>query len=191
MKSLKKYIPVLLVLFALVLTSCHRNDNETDDLPQEEMSNVLLLVKDEADQTTKVYNYQINGSSFPNLQLTNGHTYTVEVQFKNGAKDMKDDILSAVDEHFLVFSFPNSTIELTRLNGGDQRNDGYFVGLKTKWVVNNAVNNNNPAQLILTLYHASQTGSVSDESSANGTGKTFGKQSGGETDARAVYNIIN
>lgn len=191
MKSIKKYIPFILGLFVLVLTSCHRNDDEGDDLPQEEMSNILLLVKDEVTQITKVYNYQINGSSFPTMELKNGHIYTVEVQFKNGTEDMNEDILSAVNEHFLVFNFPNSNIELTRLNGGDLRKDGYYVGLKTKWVVNNAVNNNNPAQLILTLYHASLEGSVSDESSVNGTGKIYGKQSGGETDAQAVYNIIN
>lgn len=191
MKSFKKYIPVLLVLFVLVFTSCHRNDDEGDDLPQEELSNILLLVTDDADQMTKVYNYQVNGSSYPNLQLTNGHTYSVEVQFKNGSEDMKDDILSAVDEHFLIFNFPNSDITLTRMDGGDLRSDGHYAGLKTKWIVTKAVNNNNPTQLILTLFHASQEGTVSDEASPSGTGKIYGKQSGGGTDARGVFVIKN
>ncbi len=192
MKTIKRYIPFVLGLIVFFTISCHRNNDEVDDFPQEEMSNVLLLVTDKTDTTipTKVYNYQINGSSFPNLQLVNGHTYEVDVQFKNGAEDMNEDILQAKDEHFLVFDFPNSDIMLTRLNGGDLRSDGLYVGLKTQWVINNATNNAN-AQLILTLYHASEPSSVSDVASPSGTGKVFGKQSGGETDARAVYKLSN
>lgn len=192
MKSIKKYIPFVLGLMAFLTISCHRDDNEIDDFPQEEMSNVLLLVSDKTDATipTKVYNFQINGSSFPNIQLVNGHTYDVEVQFKNGAEDMNGDILDAVNEHFLVFDFPNSDISLTRLNSGDLRADGLYVGLKTEWTVNQAANNSG-AQLILALYHASEPSSVSDVASPSGTGKVYGKQSGGETDAKAIYKLSN
>lgn len=192
MKSIKKYIPFVLGLMVFLTISCHRDDNEIDDFPQEEMSNVLLLVSDKTDTAipTKVYNFQINGSSFPNIQLVNGHTYDVEVQFKNGAEDMNGDILDAVNEHFLVFDFPNSDINLTRLNGNDLRTDGLYVGLKTEWTVNQAANNAG-AQLILTLYHASEPSSVSDVASPSGTGKVYGKQSGGETDAKAIYKLSN
>lgn len=192
MKSIKKYIPFVLGLMAFLTISCHRDDNEIDDFPQEEMSNVLLLVSDKTDTTipAKVYNFQINGSSFPNIQLVNGHTYDVEVQFKNGAEDMNGDILDAVNEHFLVFDFPNSDINLVRKNGGDLRADGLYVGLKTEWTVNQAANNSG-AQLILTLYHASEPSSVSDVASPSGTGKVYGKQSGGETDAKAIYKLSN
>lgn len=192
MKSIKKYIPFVLGLMVFLTISCHRNDDEIDDFPQEEMSNILLFVKDKTDTTIvkKYYNFQINGSSFPNIQLVNGHTYEVDVQFKNGAEDMNSDILQAVNEHFLVYDFPNSDITLTRLDGNDLRTDGLYVGLKTRWVVNNAANNAG-AQLILTLYHASEPSSVSDIASPSGTGKVYGKQSGGETDAKAIYKLSN
>lgn len=180
-----------MIAFSLSLTSCNRSDDEKDDLPQEELSDVLLKVTDAATQATVTYDYQVNSTTNPNVKLIDGHTYNVEVIFKNGDEDATDEIRTAKDEHFLVYNFPNSDIVMTRTDDASStRADGKHVGLKTKWVVNTAVKNAAAtSQLVLTLYH--EPVSVSEASAVSGNGVVYGIQSGGETDAQALYNIIN
>lgn len=195
MKNIFKNTTLILgLLFAatsLSLTSCNRSDDEADDLPQEELSDVLLRVTDEATGIPIVYDYQVNSTTNPNIQVTNGHTYNVEVIFKNGDEDATQEIKDAKNEHFLVYNFPNSDITLTRTDDeSSTREGGIRVGLKTKWVVNTAVKNASaPAQLILTLFHEPVT--VSEASAVSGNGVVYGTHTGGETDAQANYNIIN
>ncbi|EFK32954.1 Uncharacterised protein [Chryseobacterium gleum] len=181
----------LLFFVSLSLTSCNRSDDEADDLPQEELSDVLLRVTDVATGTPVVYDYQVNSTTNPNVKLINGHTYNVEVIFKNGDEDATQEIKDAKDEHFLVYNFPNSDITLTRTDDASStRGDGSRVGLKTKWVVNTAVKNASaPSQLVLTLFHEPVT--VSEASAVSGNGVIYGTHTGGETDAQANYNIIN
>lgn len=182
---------LLFLSASLSLTSCNRSDDEADDLPQEELSDVLLKVTDASTGTSVVYDYQVNSTTNPNVKLVDGHTYNVEVMFKNGDEDATQEIKDAVDEHFLVYNFPNSDITLTRTDDpGFVRGDGNHVGIKTKWVVNTAIKNASaPAQLVLTLYHEPVT--VSEASSVSGNGVVYGTHTGGETDAQANYNIIN
>ncbi|KQT23970.1 hypothetical protein ASG22_08070 [Chryseobacterium sp. Leaf405] len=195
MKNIFKNTTLILGLLFLAasisLTSCNRSDDEADDLPQEELSDVLLRVTDEATGTSVVYDYQVNSSTNPNVKLIDGHTYNVQVIFKNGDEDATQEIKDAVDEHFLVYNFPNSDITLTRTDDPEfVRADGNHVGVKTKWVVNKAVKNASaPAQLVLTLYHEPVT--VSEASAVSGNGVVYGTHTGGETDAQANYNIIN
>lgn len=194
MKNIFKNTTLILGLFfavSLSLTSCHRSDDEADDLPQEELSDVLLRVTDVATGTSVVYDYQVNSITNPNVKLINGHTYNVEVIFKNGNEDVTQEIKDAKNEHFLVYNFPNSDITLTRTDDDSStRGDGKRVGLKTKWVVNTAVKNASaPSQLVLTLFHQPVT--VSETSAASGNGVIYGTHTGGETDAQANYNIIN
>jgi hypothetical protein len=186
MKSILLKI-TLLSTFVLFLTSCNRTSVLEDDIPQEEISNALLLITDDADGSSAVYNYQINGSNVPNIKLKNGHEYTVQISLKNGSEDINQEIIDAKDEHYFIFDFPNSNIELTRIdNASSTRTDGNKVGLTTKWKVNNAANNAN-AQLILTLYHESI--SATENAVASGTGFVYGTQSGGETDMKVNYLI--
>ena len=194
MKNIFKNTTLILGLFfavSLSVTSCNRSDDEADDLPQEELSDVLLRVTDVATGTPVVYDYQVNSTTNPNVKLINGHTYNVEVIFKNGNEDATQEIKDAKDEHFLVYNFPNSDITLTRTDDASStRGDGNRVGLKTKWVVNTAVKNASaPSQLVLTLFHEPVT--VSETSAASGNGVIYGTHTGGETDAQANYNIIN
>ncbi|MBE4947524.1 hypothetical protein [Chryseobacterium culicis] len=194
MKNIFKNTTLILGLFfavSLSLTSCNRSDDEADDLPQEELSDVLLRVTDVATGTPVVYDYQVNSTTNPNVKLINGHTYNVEVIFKNGNEDATQEIKDAKDEHFLVYNFPNSDITLTRTDDASStRGDGNRVGLKTKWVVNTAVKNASaPSQLVLTLFHEPVT--VSETSAASGNGVIYGTHTGGETDAQANYNISN
>jgi hypothetical protein len=190
-KNTTLIVALLIIAFSLSLTSCNRSDDEKDDLPQEELSDVLLKVTDAATQATVTYDYQVNSTTNPNVKLADGHTYNVEVIFKNGDEDATEEIRTAKDEHFLVYNFPNSDIVMTRTDDASStRADGKHVGLKTKWVVNTAVKNAAAtSQLVLTLYH--EPVSVSEASAVSGNGVVYGIQSGGETDAQALYNIIN
>ena len=179
----------LLFSLLMIFSSCNRGVELADDLPQEEISNALLLITDNADNITKVYNYQVNGSNIPNIKLENGHEYTVEIALKNGAEDVTQEVKDAKDEHFFSFDFPNSDIVLTRLDDATStRSDGSKVGLTTKWKVNTAVKSGT-AQVILTLYHESI--SVSENSQASGNGTVYGTQNGGETDLNVNYQISN
>ncbi|PJJ67922.1 hypothetical protein [Chryseobacterium geocarposphaerae] len=190
-KNTTLILGLLFLAVSLSLTSCNRSDDEADDLPQEELSDVLLRVTDEATGIPVVYDYQVNSTTNPNVKLIDGHTYDVQVIFKNGDEDATEEIKDAVDEHFLVYNFPNSDITLTRTDDPEfVRADGNHVGIKTKWVVNKAVKNTSAAaQLVLTLYHEPVT--VSEASSVSGNGVVYGTHTGGETDAQANYNIIN
>lgn len=182
---------LLLLSASFSITSCNRSDDEADDLPQEELSDVLLKVTDASTGTSVVYDYQVNSTTNPNVKLIDGHTYNVQVIFKNGDEDATEEIKKAVDEHFLVYNFPNSDITLTRTDDPEfVRADNNHVGVKTKWVVNKAVKNASaPAQLVLTLFHEPVT--VSEASSVSGNGVVYGAHTGGETDAQANYNITN
>ncbi|WP_345992176.1 hypothetical protein AAEU33_09070 [Chryseobacterium sp. Chry.R1] len=189
-KNIIKLIGILFIAVSIV--SCQRdNSAEEDDLPQEDLTNIILLVKDVATQITVPYNYSVGAGGAQSIKLENGKTYEVEVQFKNGNEDATQEIKDAKDEHFLVYNFPNSDLTLTRTDDASStRGDGKHVGLKTKWVVTKAVKNASAqSQLILTLYHEPAT--VSEASSVSGNGIVYGAQTGGETDAQATYTIIN
>ncbi|MBK1897827.1 hypothetical protein [Chryseobacterium paridis] len=188
-KNTTLILGLLIIAFSLSVTSCNRSDDESDDLPQEELSDVLLKVTDVATGVPVIYDYQVNSTTNPNVKLIDTHTYNVEVIFKNGEEDATQEIKDAIDAHFLVFNFPNSDIALTRTDA-ETRKDGKRVGLKTKWVVNKAVKNaSTESQLVLTLYH--EAVSVSEASSVSGNGVVFGSHTGGETDAQATYKISN
>lgn len=189
----KKIIRILSVLFiALTVVSCQRDGSaEEDDLPQEDLTNIVLFVtEDIPNAVTKKYDYSIGAGGNPTIQLQDGKTYNVEVQFKNGNEDATQEIKDAKKEHFLVYNFTNTDLSLTRTDDSSSTYDGIHVGLKTKWVVNKAVKNASAAsQLILTLYH--EPASVTESSQASGNGIIFGTHVGGETDAQANYNITN
>ena len=189
----KNIIKLLAVLFiAITVISCQRDgSSEEDDIPQEDLTNILLNVKDVATGEVKTYNYSMGAGGAQSIQLIDGKTYQVTAEFKNGNEDATEEIKDAKDEHFLVFNFPNSDISLTRTDGPEStRGDGKRVGLKTEWVVNKAIKNPSvTSQLIFTLYH--EPASVSEDSQVSGNGIVYGTQVGGETDAQANYTITN
>lgn len=177
-------ISILAFLLGLfILSSCHRDSLDVDVLPQEELSDIVLTTTDLDTKETTQYQYQVNSSTLPTIQLENGHSYDVSVVFLNGNENVTQEIIDAKNEHFLIYNFPNSNIELTRIDGAEStRDDGARVGLKTRWDVTEAVTGDAP-KLILTLYHEPKT--VSE--AKNGT--EWGKQTGGETDAVATFNL--
>ena len=178
-----KYIALFLTL--TLTFSCSRADEDEDVLTQEDISNIILVVKEEVSGTTATYNYVLNSSTNPIIKLTDGKKYLVSAFFKNGNEDETESIKSAKDEHFLIFNFQGSSINLTREDDEfSTRSDGNKVGLLTKWEVQKAVNSPD-SKLILTLIH--DANSVSEVQ--NGT--SFGTAEGGETDAMATFNISN
>ncbi len=185
MKSLIKLKYIVFILITLVTVSCSRADEDDDVLSQEDISNIILNVKDDATGITQTYNYTVNSTTNPEIRLTDGKTYTVNAVFLNGNEDETESIKEAKDEHFLLFDFQNSNIGLERIDDESSTNsDGIKIGLKTKWIVNKAKNGANP-QLVLTVIHDA----VSVDEAQNGS--EFGSVIGGETDAMATYSISN
>ncbi|CAI9683878.1 hypothetical protein [Elizabethkingia anophelis] len=177
-------ISVLLAILSLVSLSCNRGSVEEDDLDQETISNVVLNVTDIADKTTAVYSYQQNSTAFPKIKLQDGHSYDVSVSFLNGNEDATEAIKKAINEHFIVFNFTKSDIELTRTDDASstRTKDNVKVGLKTRWKVNRAEAGDG-TQVIVTLYHEPVT--VSEAKN----GVEWGTHTGGETDAEGKYSI--
>lgn len=179
---MKHYLLIILSLFCLA--SCHRADEADDVLSQEDISDIILNVTDDAGKTA-TYDYTLNSVNNPVIHLADGKTYTVNVLFRNGTQDATQSIIDAKDEHFLLYNFVNSTVAVTRVDSpASVRTDGARVGLKTIWKVGKAVGSS-PCELILTLIHGA---TAVDEAQS---GSTWGSVTGGETDALATYGISN
>lgn len=167
----------------ITLISCNRPEDE-DDLVQEEISNIILLVKNNTTNLTEAYDYAANSATFPSISLLSGTTYSVEAVFKNGNEDVTQEIIDAKDEHFLTYDFTSTNVTLTRTDDESSTNsEGVKIGLKTNWAVNST--SASGAKLILTLYH--EPASASEAQS----GTTWGTVTGGETDAKATYELGN
>lgn len=176
----------LIALFFLAFTvfSCQRDDAAEDDLPQEELTNIVLNVKNLTTQETISYNYSIGAGSLPNIKLVDGTSYEVRTVFLNGSEDVTQEIKDAKDEHFLIFDFPRSQIKLTRLDTSESTGVNGKVGLISQWDVVKTVNTPSPL-LQLTLIHEP----ASANESQNGT--AWGSVTGGETDAEATFGLSN
>ena len=76
----KNIIKLLAVLFiAITVVSCQRDGSAAeDDLPQEDLTNIILNVKDVAAGTTQTYNYSMGAGGAQAIKLTDGKTYQVE-----------------------------------------------------------------------------------------------------------------
>ena len=183
--KLLKNIKYLLPVFLSFAISCSRADEDEDVLSQEDISNIILNVKDDATGIAQTYNYTVNSATNPVIKLTDGKSYTVTAIFKNGNEDETQSIKSAKDEHFLIYDFQGAQINLTREDDeSSTRTDEKKLGLITKWNVIKAVNSPSP-QLVLTLIHDA----TSVNEAQNGT--AFGTVEGGETDAMATFGISN
>ncbi|MBH1960288.1 MAG: hypothetical protein I8H68_09265 [Flavobacteriia bacterium] len=185
MKSLTNIKYILAIFFSIISISCSRADEDEDVLSQEDISNIILNVKDDATGIVKTYNYTVNAATNPLIKIEDGKSYTVEAIFKNGNEDETESIKSAKDEHFLLFDFQDSQVSLTRIDDeSSTRSDGKKLGLLTKWNVVKAENGLSP-KLELILIHDALL--VSEEQS----GSIFGTAEGGETDAVASFDISN
>lgn len=178
----------LILLFVLIFlsNSCSRTDFFSDDIPQEEITNIILKVTDAASQETNVYNFNMGQTNLPEIMLKEGHVYHTELIFMNGSEDETEGIIQAKDEHFVLYNFPASAILLERTDdeAATRTTDGMRLGLKTKWTVQKVINNSNPLLKISLIHDA-----VSVSEAQNGT--EYGKTEGGETDAEAIFLLKN
>ena len=185
MTSIKNFKYIVFIFLAVISISCSRADEDADVLSQEDISNIILNVKNDASGISQTYNYTLNAATNPVIKLTDGANYTVTAIFKNGNEDETESIKAAKDEHFLIYDFQGSQINVTREDDeSSTRSDGKKVGLITKWNVVKAQNSVSPS-LILTLIH--------DATYVNESlnGSAFGSVEGGETDAMATFSISN
>jgi len=183
MKSIIKYI--LVIFFSITSLSCSRSDEDEDVLSQEDISNIILNIKDDVTGIVKTYNYTVNAATNPLIILEDGKTYTVEAIFKNGNEDETESIKAAKDEHFLIFNFQGSQINLTRIDDeSSTTTDGNKLGLLTKWEVIKTVYASNPKLELLLIHDAVLV-------SEGQPGSAFGTAEGGETDAVASFDISN
>ncbi len=182
---MKLKIIIFFTLILITFVSCSRADENDDVLSQEDISNIILHVKNDATGVVKTYNYTANSVQNPMMTLDNGGIYTVSMVFKNGNQDVTQEIIDAKDEHFITFDFLDSNIQLFRIDGSSStRSDGKKVGLLTHWHVIQAENGNQPQVHISVIHDAISV----DETQ---TGTTFGSAQGGETDAVAYFDISN
>ena len=80
-----KHLKYIILFLTLILTfSCSRADEDLDVLSQEDISNIILNVKDDATGITQTYNYTVNSVTNPVIRLTDGKSYTVNAIFLNG-----------------------------------------------------------------------------------------------------------
>ena len=98
-----KYI--LVIFFSITSVSCSRADEDEDVISQEDISNIILNIKDDVTGIVKTYNYTVNAATNPLIKLEDGKIYSVEAIFKNGNEDETESIKAAKDEHFLIFDF--------------------------------------------------------------------------------------
>ena len=181
-KNVKYILPLLIIIFSI---RCSRADENEDVLSQEDISNIILNVKNDATGISQSYDYTLNSATNPEIKLTDGATYTINAIFKNGNEDETESIKAAKNEHFIIYDFQGSQVTLTREDDETStRSDGAKVGLITKWTVIKAKKSPSP-KLILTLIHDAT--SVSE--AQNGT--AFGSVEGGETDAMATFSLSN
>lgn len=183
-KRLTSVFFVLFLIFSII--SCQRNaEAAEDDLPQEEFSMIRLEITDtENPATSSFYAYYVGTAAAPVIPLTDGKSYEVTVTFWNGNDDVTQSIKDAKNEHFIIFDFPKSTINLTREDGEDSTGNLGKIGLKTKWDVVKVIDSQSPL-LKLTLIHEP----VSTDENQNGT--SWGSAVGGETDAEATFTLSN
>jgi len=176
-----------LIVLSFAVFSCQRDDDAAeDDLPQEELTNIILNIKDlsVADSPAVSYNYSIGAGSAPVIKLTDGKSYQVETVFMNGSEDVTQEIKDAKNEHFLIFDFPKSTVNLIREDTDESTGELGKVGLITRWDVVKVVGSSSPLVKI-TLIHEPATANEAQ----NGT--AWGSVTGGETDAEATFGLSN
>lgn len=181
-----KYLPaVVLCLCFLLFVSCQRDDDSAeDDLPQEEITNIILNVKNLSTGENISYNYSMGAGSAKAIKLEDGISYEVETRFINGEEDVTEEIREAKDEHFMIFDFPRSEITLSRQDPPESTGIYGKVGLLTRWQVQKAEVVPDPLVIIKLIHDPAAASEMQN-------GSAWGSVTGGETDAEAIFSLTN
>lgn len=184
---MKKFLNIMLVLFAsLLIFSCRNNDTPEDIHEHEEIEKVVLKLSDKADAANvQTINY-IGGKADKDLVLVKGKTYAAELDFftkHNGAyESMMSEIIDEKDQHFVTYEFAGVDVNILRSAADIVRKDGKKLGIKTEWAVNGAPAS---AKVNVKLFHAPT--SVNDN--APSPNNQLGTVTGGEADVNAMIGI--
>ena len=106
MTSIKNFKYIVFIFLAVISISCSRADEDADVLSQEDISNIILNVKNDASGISQTYNYTLNAATNPVIKLTDGANYTVTAIFKNGNEDERktDGIYLMILTHFFLLN---------------------------------------------------------------------------------------
>lgn len=185
---MKKFLNIMLVLFAsLLMFSCRNSDDVPEDIHEhEEIEKVVLKLTDKADAAdVQTINY-IGGAADKALVLAKGKTYSAELDFftqHNGAyESLLSEIKDEKDQHFVTYEFAGVNVNIIRTASDIVRTDGKKLGIKTEWTVNNAPAS---AKLNVKLFHAPTSVNDNSPSATN----QLGAVTGGEADVNALISI--
>ncbi len=184
---MKNLLHILLFLPLFVLTLSCRNDDVPEDIHEHEEIEKLEVTLTNKNNATDVQVIQfIGGISDKAMNLKEGETYTVKLDFQVKHDDhyhsANSEVLEEKDEHFITYDFASSSVAIKRTGEDETRADGNKVGLTTEWKVG-AVSDN--AQVNIKLVHLP----VSIQQDFPSIDNQQGKTSGGESDVNAFLKI--
>ncbi len=185
---MKKFLNLMLVLFAsLLIFSCRDNNDTPEDINEpEEIAKVVLKLTDKADAANvQTINY-IGGKADKDLVLVKGKTYNAELDFFTKSNATYESLLGEItkekDQHFVTYEFAGVDVNIIRTAADIVRTDGKKLGIKTEWTVNSAPAS---AKVNVKLIHAPTSVNDNSPSATNQLGVT----TGGETDINTLFNI--
>lgn len=176
---MKTYIKILAVLFtSFIILSCSRDEVPEDIHEHEEIEKVVLTVIDKNDTLNEQIVNIIGGEATPNLNLQNGKTYLVSLDFQVKHDDhyhsANDEIIEEKDEHFVLFNFIGVDAKVIRGNNDVVRTDGKKLGLKTEWTIQGSPNN---SKVHIILNHGASSVQDNYPSASNQLGSAVGGES--------------
>lgn len=175
---MKKLFNISLLLFAAILLFSCRNGN--DDIPEdihehEEIGQVVVTVTNKADGNKQIVTVK-DGATEDHLHLSQGATYTVDVDFQIKHGDhyhSAEEIIEEKDMHFVVYKFSGADIKVKRTADDIVRTDGKKLGLKTEWTIDTAA----VGKANITLMHGPTSVNDNFPSADNQQGSTVGGES--------------
>lgn len=185
MKNL--YNTTLLLFAAFILFSCRNSNEIPEDIHEHEEIEKLVITATNKNNTSDVHviNY-IGGTADGSLQLQQGATYTVKLDFQVKHDDhyesVNEEITAEKDEHFITFQFSDSDVAVNRASDDVERTDGNKVGLSTEWKINSV---SATGKANIKLVHTPNSVNQYFPTADNQQGQT----SGGETDVNVLVYL--
>lgn len=183
---MKNLFKLFLVLFAsLLVFSCRDNDTPEDIHEHEGVEKMTVTLVEQGSGAEQVISY-VGGKADKKIDLENGKTYNVSLDFFHAHDDHYDSILSEIvadkDEHFITYEFAGVEVNVTRAATDEVRTDGNKLGVRTVWTVATAPSS---AKVGIKLYHKPTTVNQNSPSETNQQGSV----TGGEADLNALITI--
>ncbi len=175
MKKMKLLNVAVFAMLTTFFVSCGGDDDNAPVNPKEEITRMVVEVKNQQTNEVAEYEYGITGSQ--NIFLKDNVWYDVKLHFFNQSTDVTSEILAEKDEHFIKFEYNGNNLELIRDSFDNQ------IGLYTEWKATGVTTNTNPKTIKINLIHKPK----SDNPSGN---SNFGTSSGGSSDFSGIYGMV-